>query len=234
MKQLRLLTITFNTQIEGYEIPAFRGALAQKVGLEHDWFHNHNNTKNGKSARIHRYPRIQYKRHRGKPMLVCLENGVEEIHKYFSQPDWTLKIGEKEHVMKIDRLQVKEYNLQVGDKPFYYQIRNWIALNPQNYIKYKKIEGLADRVRFLEQILSSNIIVFAKGIDWKPEKRFDLTITELLRVGTVRFKGIPTMTFNCAFQTNIFLPNYVGVGKGVSKGFGTILQWRYGKTSIPS
>jgi len=35
MKKLRVMTVAFDTTIEPYEIPAFRGAIASKVGLEH-------------------------------------------------------------------------------------------------------------------------------------------------------------------------------------------------------
>jgi hypothetical protein len=33
-----------------------------------------------------------------------------------------------------------------------------------------------------------------------------------------------TMGFNVNFKTNLFLPNFIGLGKGVSKGYGVVLQ----------
>ena len=225
MKQLRLLTILFDTQIQGHEIPAFRGALAQKVGLEHDWFHNHKRDESAGNFH-HRYPRIQYKRHRGKPMLVCLENGVEEVHKYFSQPDWTLHFSGKDHHMKIEQLRVHEYNLQVMDTMTTYSIRNWLAVSDRNVKEYKNITSLKDRITFLERKLANNIIGFAKGIDWRHEKRFEVSITDIPKQHRIRFKGMSMMAFNCVFQTNVFLPNYVGLGKGASKGYGVVMKQR--------
>jgi hypothetical protein len=35
-----------------------------------------------------------------------------------------------------------------------------------------------------------------------------------------------TMGFNVNFKTNLFLPNFIGLGKGVSKGYGVVLQER--------
>jgi len=32
------------------------------------------------------------------------------------------------------------------------------------------------------------------------------------------------LAFNIEFKTNVFLPNFIGLGKGVSIGFGTIKQ----------
>ena len=60
-KALRLLSVTFQSTIEPWELPQFRGAMAHKVGLEHEWFHNHNNEDPDKPKLHYRYPLIQYK-----------------------------------------------------------------------------------------------------------------------------------------------------------------------------
>jgi hypothetical protein len=73
MKNLRILQVAFDTEIQPYELPYFRGAVARKVGIEHEWFHNHDNTNGGTH---NRYPLIQYKldTYKGqmRPMLLCL------------------------------------------------------------------------------------------------------------------------------------------------------------------
>ena len=94
IKKLRVLSVSFDTHIKPYELPSFRGALAHKVGIEHEWFHNHDNATGG----FHnRYPLIQYKldTYMGqfRPMMLCLDAAVEEAHHFFSQPDWTVRIG---------------------------------------------------------------------------------------------------------------------------------------------
>jgi hypothetical protein len=33
-----------------------------------------------------------------------------------------------------------------------------------------------------------------------------------------------TMGFNVNFKTNLFLPNFIGLGKGMSKGYSVVLQ----------
>lgn len=81
-KDIRLVTVTFTEPIQAQQLYAFRGAIAAKVGWQNEWFHNHDNTSGGYH---HRYPILQYKRHQGKPMILCLEHGVEEIQKFFSQ-----------------------------------------------------------------------------------------------------------------------------------------------------
>lgn len=228
MKQLRLITIRFNIPIKGYEIPAFRGALVRKVGREHEWFHNHNNETNGFH---YRYPRIQYKRHRGKPMLVCLENGIEEIQKYFSQSDWSLEFSGENHKMGIEELRVHQFDIRVMDKMHTYQIKNWIALNDRNHKAY--MEGSpVEQIEILEKSLAGHIISFTKGIDYKPEARFDVKLDGFPETHPVKIKNITTMGFNVAFKTNLFLPNFIGLGKGVSKGYGVVFEKRNTKIQL--
>ena len=222
MKQLRLITIRFNTPIKGHEIPAFRSALAHKVGLEHEWFHNHNNETNGFH---HRYPRIQYKRHRGKPMLVCLENGIEEIQKYFSQSDWSLDFGGQTHQMGINELRVHPFDIRIMETMNTYSIKNWMALNEANHKAYTNGSPI-EQIEILEKSLAGHIISFLKGIDCKLDNRFNLKLDGFPETRPVKIKGITSMGFNVTFKTDVFLPNFIGLGKSVSKGYGVVLEQR--------
>jgi hypothetical protein len=97
MKHLRTLAVTFDSQLPPWELPKFRGVFAHKVGLENEWFHNHNNETGGYH---NRYPLIQYKVNaRGggafQPMLLCIDQGVEEAHHFFSKPEWDMQVGQE-------------------------------------------------------------------------------------------------------------------------------------------
>ncbi len=145
VKRIRILTIIFDSEIKVWEVPALRGAVVEKVGKENIIFHNH--LKN--DAYLYRYPLIQYKQIRGKPALVCIEYGVDEIHKFFEKPDWSVKIGDRWLDMKIYKLLLNQFNMQVWESMFQYHIRNWIALNQENYRKYQQIEIEKERIEFL-------------------------------------------------------------------------------------
>lgn len=89
MKRLRILSVAFDTSLQPWQLPQFRGAVTQEVGPEHDWFQNHNNETGG----VHqRYPLIQYKidAYKGqmRPMLLFLNEGIEEAQHFFSKHDW--------------------------------------------------------------------------------------------------------------------------------------------------
>jgi hypothetical protein len=220
VKKLKYLRVEFEGDIRPHEIPAFRGAVVDKVGLEHDMFHNHDKT----AGFIYRYPLIQYKTIRKQASLLCIDFGVEEIHHFFQNKDWSLEISGRKLDMNITRLDMQQYNLQAWDKLFHYNIRNWIALSQESYRDYQAFENLADRVRFLETKLVGNILSFAKGVDWQVDKQIEAHIKELKEPRWVSLKGKKVLGFNLDFTSNVFLPNYIGLGKSVSLGYGTVVQ----------
>jgi hypothetical protein len=220
MKQIRLLSIVFDTEIRTSEIPAFRGAIIQKAGQENILFHNHL----GNDSFVYRYPLIQYKKIGRHPAMVCIDQGVDEIHKYFQNPDWSISISGRTVPMKILSLNMNRFTMQVWDKSWRYTIRNWVALNQENYLKYRATESLAQRTQLLASILLGNILSFAKGIEWDVDKPVQLSITDMNRTNLVRLKGNDVTAFNLTFKCNVFLPNHIGLGKSITQGYGVVRE----------
>jgi hypothetical protein len=221
MKELRVLTITFEEPIDREEISAFRGALIEKVGIEHEWFHNHNNDSSGSNYH-YRYPMIQYKRHRGRPMLVFLDECIEEAQKLFSQADWTLNMRNKPYELKIDELRVHQFKVGVWEASFDYTLRDWLPITSKDYKAFSEMKYLSDRVEYLERKLANHVIGFAKGIDCQWEGRIEVRILNIFRDTLVQMKGTRVRAFSLDFETNFFLPNYIGLGKSASRGFGVV------------
>lgn len=224
MKKLRSLAVSFDTHLAPWELPRFRGAIAQKVGLEHEWFHNHNA---GTGGFHHRYPLIQYKiePREGvfRPMLLCLESGVEAAHHFFSQPDWNLQIGERELPLRIANLNVQQTVLDVWEeKQFRYRIHNWQALNPEIYKEYRDLRGLRKKLELLERMLTAHLLSFAKGVDWHIEKPFKPSILDIQKEDWMQFKDVKVLGFTLDFECPLSLPEWIGLGKGVSIGWGVV------------
>ena len=228
MRQIRILEVAFDTEIQPYQLPQFRGAIARKAGLEHDLFHNHDNENGG----FHnRYPLIQYKldTYKGqmRPMLLCLEDGIEEAHHFFSQPDWTVSLNGTTHPMRVARLNVNRYTLNTWDKQFTYKLHKWMPFNPDNYAKYQILRGIAEKFTFLESLLKTQITSFAQGVGWTIEQPFSVKITNLNKEEWLQHKhSQKVLVFTLDFQTNISLPDFVGIGKGASKGLGVVRRVR--------
>ena len=218
MKKIRFLRIQFDADIEAYELPAFRGAVASKAGLEHILFHNHLNDR----ELLYGYPVIQYKRIGRNPAIICIDYGVDEIHHLFSNRDHEIRIGERPVNLVVKNLQMQQYTLQVWEKSFNYRIYNWLALSQDNYQRYQQIQNDLERIDFLEGILKANIIAFAKGVKWDVDRTIHLRIDEVIKTKLVPYKSQKLMAFDLTFRSNVFLPDFVGLGKGVSLGFGTV------------
>ncbi len=220
MKKLRLLHVVFNTQIEAHEIAAFRGAIVEKVGADHIMFHNHLSD----NEFVQNYPLIQYKRVGRKPSVLCLEQGVEEIYHFFANKVWNMTMAGRELHMSVSSLNLKEYTLRLTSDMLKYRISNWLALNQENYAEFENLTALTDRVAKLESILTGNILSFAKGINWTIDQQITLKLTDISKPKILSYKGVKLTGFDAEFSANIFLPNYLGLGKGVSHGFGALKQ----------
>lgn len=213
--------VKFKNEISPYEIPFFRGAVLNAVGKEGGvLFHNH---KEGDSFR-YSYPFIQYKRVHKKAFIFCVSEGVDAIGHFLALRNFSIMLGERPVQLEIETVSPKSNLVQTWKSTFRYRLRNWLPLNSENYVKYKNLDECSARIAFLENILIGNLLSFAKGLDIMIE---DEIVCKLLYVDEphiVKVKDVKMMAFNAEFKTNLSLPDYMGIGKHVSIGYGTVVK----------
>lgn len=197
----------------------------QKVGIEHDWFHNHNNHEGG-SGYHYRYPLIQYRYQGGYPSIICLQHGIEEIQRLFAKPDWTIDLKGRALPLGIKNIQIKEVNVGLTAEMRPYSLTHWLPFNEQNYHAYRAMDYERDRLELLERILTGNILGMADGIGWVIEGDLLVRIQRIVKTKIVTYKGTKMMAFNLDFGVNATLPYLASVGKGVSVGFGVLHRGR--------
>lgn len=224
MKRLRYLTIRFDARLDRHELPAFRGAIATAVGPAFTLFHNHD--ERGPGGVVYRYPAIQYKRIGRDALIVCVDEGVDEIHQLFQQPNWELHLNGRPLTLTVADLRLNQYTLQAWEHSFRYELTDWLALNETNYARYQHTPALSDRIEMLERILTGNILSMAKGLGWHIDREVRVRITRLEPLRWLRYKGQRLAGFDLEFGTNVFLPDWIGLGKGVSIGFGVVRRKR--------
>lgn len=222
MDHIHILKVLFDTIIGPHDLTAFRGAFAHRVGLEHEWFHNHDNSES--EHKFHyRYPLIQYKRRGNQPQIICIGQGVEAARMFFENLNWDMEMNGVHRPMPVEELSLRRCPVGIADEMIYsYQLYDWQPLNQKNYREYQSLEGLMEIIRFLEPKLIAHIISFAKGIKWNIDQQIQLEITEMYPIRAREFKGFEPVLFNFAFQTNVLLPDGIGLGKGASTGFGVV------------
>ncbi len=222
-KFLRVLTVVTEADIKQSEIPLFRGAVIGSLGENVDLlYHNHI----GDQQYRYSYPLVQYKRLGGKASIVCVEEGVDIIGQFLLSCDGKLRIGEREVVCDTKRIQPSKMLVQTWEQSFNYHISRWLPLNSKNYQLYQNIEGVVEKVSFLEKIMIGNLLSMLKGLDVRVEKEIVVKFTKISEPFIVQNKGVRLMAFNVDFNSNLSIPNNLGIGKNASLGYGTIHQIR--------
>jgi len=94
-------------------------------------------------------------------------------------------------------------------------------LNEENYERYQRCEIWGKKKELLKKILIGNIISMSKGLGY--------TVPAPIKANIVKFKEVPTslkrnpmLGFLGSFSVNFEIPDYLGLGKSVSRGFGTV------------
>lgn len=226
MPKVRYLKIRFRNPLLPLELPRFRAAVIEATGRQSSLFHNHA----AEEGYVYRYPLIQYKVTYRKASLVCLGPGTDDIHYLLQNRQLDLRIGERQELFEIEDIQLRYHQVQLWQARFHYALKDWMALNQENYKKYLQLESEVERLQFLENLLKANLLSFAGGLDWFVEEPVQARITQLKGSRWLPFKGRKVLCFTLNFSTNMSLPDYVGLGKGVSVGFGGVKL--IGKTSL--
>jgi hypothetical protein len=179
--------------------------------------HNHN-----ESGVSYRLPRIQFKLIDGKINVISIGQEAHNILKQKLMLHEKICIHNKQYKINNVTLSIDEYDVQTTDHMIAYQsINPWIALKSSNYKKYTMMENEEDKKEFLESILIGNILSLMTGLEYEVHDRIHVNIKDL-EEKYVNLKGKRFLAFDVVFETNIVIPDYLGIGKSSSRGYGTI------------
>lgn len=168
---------------------------------------------------LYKYPLVQYKILEGTPVICGFGEGSKILGKISSDFE-SLKLGSNTYSVIERRLTEKKQTLDCSIRQIKYAFATpWIALNEKNYGDYMK-KGQGEKVLILQKVLVGNILSLSKAFGYVVLS--ELKTKTRLRPVSVIYKGVKMLGFLGEFQVNFKLPEYIGLGKGVSQGFGTI------------
>lgn len=192
-----------------------RGYFAGKY-KESEIMHNHRG-----SDFIFSYPKVQYKIIKNTPYICGIEEGAAVV----------ARVGIDTYGITIDGVDLGTYEKEIvkrksdfgveTDYIAYSFITPWMALNQDNVGLYKNA-NLMQREEMLKKILIGNILSMSKGVKYTVEDRLYAWVD--LEETTVKFKNIDMVAFKGSFKVNFRIPDYLGLGKAVSRGFGTLVK----------
>jgi hypothetical protein len=217
MIKLKYLKIGFQPAISAIELNYFRGAIIKAINKENILFHNHD-----EEGFRYGYPLIQYKRINGKPVLICLQEGTEQIHDFFGKRITKIQLGNRSVDISIEDIILKDIKLDIGKQHHHFKINKWLALSSESFRAFKAMQDLEERRGFLSRILRGNILAMAKGLKWFIKEQVEVNLYQLEGPILTDYKETKLFSFDGTFSCNINLPGGIGLGKGAAKGFGTI------------
>jgi hypothetical protein len=177
----------------------------------------HNHYEDGSSR--YAYPLVQYKVIDKIPVLLGFQEGADLLISLFLQIR-EIDIEGQRYPVLAKNIQQKQCELSVNKQLYNYSFKTlWMALNQENFKKYEGLDE-PNRTDFLNRQLQNNILSFYKGLSFRTDERI-MVITRLEEKQTL-FKNQSMLAFSGQFTSNAYLPEWTGIGKAVSRGFGTV------------
>ena len=210
------LTIDIDTKLRPRHAEKIRGYLGN-LFWKSPYAHNH--LENGRF--IYRYPCVQYKVLGNTCLLIGFNEGSKIIEKTFHDLKTINLDGTVEDILSKTLESYSSSFSIASDKNKYTYLTPWLSLNEKNYEKYQRLGTQSERKRLLEKILVGNIISMSKGLGYTVPSPIEANILKIEEVQT-SLKGNPMLGFFGSFSVNFEIPDYWGIGKSVSRGFGTV------------
>ena len=166
------------------------------------------------------YPRAQVKILNEQIYLIGIHEGVEPV---LSLNDSLKELNFGNITFEIEDCDVETYDNQFipsNEIINYRFITPWVALNKVTGAKYKSLEN-SERASYLNKLLGQNIIFLANELGIK----FEEDILTKVKVSSFTPEPIDENkwgSFSGDFSTNFILPSFIGIGNGITRGYGTI------------
>ena len=166
------------------------------------------------------YPRVQVKILNEQIYIVGINEGVDSIKAIAKKMDF-LDFGNITFQVLDNEIEEHKNRFQPVSKLIRYRfVTPWVALNQTTGHRYRYLNN-ADRVNFLNRLLGQNIVFMARemGMELKENIFTKVTLSSLFprQVDENNWGA-----FDGEFRTNFVLPNYLGIGNGITRGYGTL------------
>jgi len=167
-----------------------------------------------------KYPLVQYKVIRGAPLVVAINEGCDLLWEIFKKLDeinevspW--KITEKRIIEKKSLLCITE------EKAKYRFLTPWLTIQ-ESEIGPDIRDNPQQRNSALSTILESNFLAIARNFNIPIDR--DLRISLNSKDEYIVQRDTNIAGFFGSFYINFQLPQFLGIGRSLTRGFGTIKQ----------
>lgn len=232
------LTVQFSQSLKACDLQSFRGAIIERAmqlqpqfeaaGLPTDLWHQH---KQADTEKLHyRYPLIQYQLKQGKASITAIGEGVAALKLWLQHNNQAINwAGKKVQLSLLGYPTEQQVTISITDKQTTYRLYKWIALNQQQYKQYVQAADFIVKTKILRQCLQNHLVAISftllpQNVPNAPNTQnaqiIESTLIDLTGQKIVNVYGNKLLAFDVVFSTNLKLPNFIGIGKAVSLGFG--------------
>ena len=212
-----IVNLTLKTDLKLTASPAKVRGFLGNVYKNHPILHNH--YANDKF--LYSYPYVQYKIIDGNIVIVGIDEGADLIKQI--APELSSLSLDKEYKIREKLIHEREVDIKPSSEEKHYRfITPWLGLNQSNYNKYANTKDWKSKKDILNRILVGNLLSMSKGLGIIVNKR--LYAKTHFEEKIVTYKGVKMNAFTGEFKVHYDIPDYFGLGKGVSQGFGCVKQ----------
>jgi hypothetical protein len=166
------------------------------------------------------YPRVQVKILNEQIYIVGINEGVDSIKAIAKKMDF-LDFGNITFQILDNEIEEHQNRFQPVSKLIRYRfVTPWVALNQTTGHRYRNLNN-ADRVNFLNRLLGQNIVFMAREMGMELEENIFTKVT-LSSLFPRQVDENNWGAFDGEFRANFVLPNYLGIGNGITRGYGTL------------
>ena len=170
----------------------------------------------------YRYPLVQYKVINSTPMLIGLNEGGELLTQLFLKIN-QLDINGKNYQIKSKNISSTNCDIGFSENLQEYKFETlWLALNQKNYQKYSILKDEAEKDNMLKSILVGHVLSLFRNTGVELDQNQRLMAKLNVKQKQTKFKDKTMLAFTGDFIINANLPNSLGLGKSVARGFGSI------------
>lgn len=217
MKMVQIIEVRFTgNRMYHFDIPRFRQYLARTFP-RYDLIHNH--LQDGKFR--YGYPLIQFKILKTTPIVIGIGEGLPILKEVFSEVDEIKISHRKQHVWEKSII-FREEPFGMSQEFYKYTFHSpWMALKEENFETYKTLDTYEQQL-FLKHLLRENLKTISKGFNYQIPEIEKILVDGYFKPKITRFKNVKMLTFLGDFTVNFAIPELLGIGKQVARGFGTL------------
>lgn len=191
----------------------------------HPMFHNH--YPNGKSIYRSKGAPFQFKVINNEVYILAINEGLDFAQNFQWPEAITMPVGSSGFAIELELSSKtqKKASFQQSDLKYYRNISPYIALNQDKQKAYLSLTEENKR-KVIEKGLADHILTAAKWCG--------ITVSHRIQTNLIQMKtGIPIKIkddlkfppFDVMFECNTEIPDYIGIGKFVSRGYGTLVHY---------